>query len=437
MDNHCETIIELLLGSVQDQVGDDGLRHGFMYSDPRSTRHQPSIGTQFFVSHKKLGKVALYARRHAHPYLRMIGIKDVRRLLTGFVQDNFYLIGSETFGQRIPGTYDKFVSAGAKAELAEALRQSRLFIPESHVTVFPMACIEVEADFSCGAFFFCKPSGLPQQIDDDDHEMLAPDTFPPIRLYQGRRESPTSWLGIRSPEYLVSNKMKAAILGALALAPAMNYRYMFSGKAVFGGRCTFENGWATQYSESHTPPLSESIVVREADHEWLAVLARKLNSDDAEHQREMRGLEYFYRSWTQDPPERFALLCMALDAVYDKRGRNTQAIADGVRATLGQHISEKRLFALLAVRGAVIHGRAPDVYDAQEYASYYDDYDDDPIEDLSAIAAACFRARILEDVMTEHPDPYAGMTAEMQKKGQWPIRPFVSSIFTATLPADQ
>ncbi len=93
MDNHCETIIELLLGSVQDQVGDDGLRHGFMYSDPRSTRHQPSIGTQFFVSHKKLGKVALYARRHAHPYLRMIGIKDVRRLLTGFVQDNFYLIG--------------------------------------------------------------------------------------------------------------------------------------------------------------------------------------------------------------------------------------------------------------------------------------------------------------------------------------------------------
>ena len=119
--------------------------------------------------------------------------------------------------------------------------------------------------------------------------------------------------------------MKAAILGALALTPLPGYRYMFSGRQLFGGRCTILDGDTTSYGEAHTPPLMHDILVTEQDHPWLSFLASKLTANERAMRRQLRALEYFYRAWELGPSERFPVLCMALDAIFGDANHAAQA----------------------------------------------------------------------------------------------------------------
>jgi hypothetical protein len=207
---------------------------------------------------------------------------------------------------------------------------------------------------------------------------LQGETFPPLSNAFGPRihlQRPGAWLGIRSPAFKSSNKMKGAILGALALTPAPRLRHFFSGRDVFGGRFTVHQDGKSTFAagEAHTPPLYSDIVLSGADARWLAALAAKVISSETNDQRQMRALEYFYRAWPLDLSERFPVLCMSLDAIF----------------------------------GEAIHGSAPDVYDCSGYAKYYYQFGDDPIRDLELVVAQCLRLKVFDGVFAEHPDPLA------------------------------
>lgn len=278
----------------------------------------------------------------------------------------------------------------------------------------------VEESFTSPSFFLRAPDTLRAEFDAKLHRQLAPDTFPPLTDYEYRTERPKAWLGVRSPILQASVKMKAAILGAVALTLPLYRRHMFSGREMFGGFCTIHDEWRLSFGEPHTPPLADDLVIRQCDREWLAILATKLVSNTLEDRRHLRTLEYFYRAWPLGPSERFPVLCMTLDAIYGEANQMTESIVDGVRTTLGAHLNARRLRDLMRIRGAVIHGGAPDVYDSGKYLKYYQTYSADPIDDLDEVVTESLRRRIFGETLHPQDGPDAELIAQLQAKGRFP-----------------
>ena len=180
------------------------------------------------------------------------------------------------------------------------------------------------------------------------------------------------------------------------------------------GRCPMS------FSKPHTPALGDDITINHDDHAWLSILATKIIAPERAVRRQMHALEYFYRAWFLDPQERFPVLCMALDAAFGDANHATQAVIDGVRATVGEHVPDARLRALMDLRASVIHGGAPDVYDSRKYARYYDSYDADPILDLELVVAQCLRSLVFGGALKSHPDPHAAIIKAAQEQGRFP-----------------
>jgi len=168
--------------------------------------------------------------------------------------------------------------------------------------------------------------------------------------------------------------------------------------------------------------MMNDIVLTEADHGWLTILAALLDASDTHSRSQLRALEYFYRAWFLDPRERFPALCMSLDSLVGVSDGHTKAVVKYVKSKIDTVIDDDRLRLLMRVRGAVIHGAAPDVYDSENYEKYYVDYETDPIRDLELITAKCLREAIFGATLKYHLDPNAELLANMQAMGRLPAR---------------
>jgi hypothetical protein len=378
--------------------------HSFLYCKPGAPHWDRRLGIEIYWSLKGITHAALYVRKNGPAYLRALSVYDIRQLLTEFIQENYWYVSEDTFLKRFNESFAERVSEKAKVALAEALARSSVFDPVMYPTLFPLVPIRVETCFSSPAFFLRKPEALLDEFPPARHRWLDAKHFPPLIDTKARKEMPTSWLGVRAPVKQAAQKAKAAVLGAAALTITDGYRYMFS------------------FGEPHTPPLMHDMTIRGCDTGWLSTLATKLSSIDENDQRQVRALEYFYRAWDQKSHERFPWHCMALEAAFSKKGATTKSVIEGVRDTLGPHIDPDRVRQILRVRGAVIHGEAPDVFDADEYEAYYDAYSADPIDDLALLTAACLRHRIFGGTMIDQEEPHKEIIAEAQARGRLPKR---------------
>ena len=204
---------------------------------------------------------------------------------------------------------------------------------------------------------------------------------------------------------------------------------------MFGGVCTINNGTTISFGDPHTPPLASDLIIRRRDEDWLTILSAKLNSTAKNDRRHLRALEYYYRAWPLTPSERFPFLCMALDATYGERGRVTKSIVDGVKSDLGLHIDGERLRLLMDIRGDVIHGGAPDVYDSSKYRKYYHNYLADPINDLDEVVTESLRRRIFKRTMVLQEYPDIAAISRLQAEGQLPKTFHTRGILSAPPPA--
>lgn len=407
--------IGLLLSAVYWKGG-DGLKTSFMFGRPGAPHYEQRMGVEISYRQKELVRAVLFVRRHGPAYLRMISLSDVRDSLTNFLSENYWYLVDETFGQTFDCSFAEHVSEGPKRELALALEQSKLFRPSQLLTLFPLITVTVERDFDSDTFFVVKPKGLDHRRlpETVSQRWLNPDQFPPMKDWRGIKQAPSAWLGVRSPALLAAKKMRSAILGAFALVQHPNERYLFTGRKTFGGYCILNEGFTTSLGSSHTPPIGDNIVLTDADHPWLAVLGRKLMSADKHDRMHLKALEYFYRAWPYGPAERFPVLFMALDALFEAgEGEGvTRTVMRGVTGLLGDEYAEERLRLLIELRGSVIHGGAPDVYDSRKYGRYWQDYGADPIRDLELIAAACLRKAVFDGSLVEHPHTHAALIAK-------------------------
>ncbi len=393
----------------------------FLFGRPGAAIWERNLGTELFVDRKTYTEALMFVREHGASHLRSIAISDLWSMMTTFITDNFWYIGGRTFLSFSDDPYSARVGSADRLALAEALARSPMFSPAPELTMYPLVSVRVTDGFDSDRFFLLAPEEL-------DHRhmparaaraQLDPTSFPPTLDWTGVRHRPGSWLGVRSPLALVSNKMRSAILGAVALTPPWRQRYMHSGREVFGGRCTYNNGFTVSMSaDPHAPPMMDDVTIGAADHAWLIKLAVLLQAEDLASRRRLRALEYFYRAWFLDPRERFPVLCMALDSLVGASSRHTFEAIAFVQNVLGSRVDGARLALLMRVRGAVIHGAAPDVYDSEHYARYYVDYGADPIRDVELVVARCLREMIFEGHMLVHAHPKQALIDNLQAHGK-------------------
>jgi hypothetical protein len=111
---------------------------------------------------------------------------------------------------------------------------------------------------------------------------------------------------------------------------------------------------------------------------------------------------------------------MELDSLVVTQHEITKAAVLFVSKTLDEPLDENRLRLLLRLRGAVVHGAAPDVYESEHYDAYYATYGEDPICDLELVVARCLRRSIFGDRFTVQPDPHAAIVKKQQELGRLP-----------------
>ena len=169
-----------------------------------------------------------------------------------------------------------------------------------------------------------------------------------------------------------------------------------------------------------TPRMPSDIHVSRQDHSWLTTLSALFDSTERAQRSRVRALEYFYRAWFDDPRERFPTMCMALDSLVAATSRHTGAAVEFIRATVAEPIDEDRLRLLLKLRGAVVHGAAPDVYESEHYEAYYSKYSESPICDLDLLVARCLRQNVFGGQLVAHPDPHAALVKQQQARGRLP-----------------
>lgn len=424
--------VELLLKSI-DQQGDTRLS-SFMFGKPGAPLWQHSGRAELHVDRKAYTRALLFIRQHGARYLREISIVDLWSRVTEFLTANYWYIGKDFFLSDVTGAFNKHVSAANKAALAHELAVSPMFHPSAVITLLPLVAVRVVDTFECDRFFLIEAAKLSeaQLPPAAAGHRLAPSNFPPFDEWKGKFRKPASWLGVRSPLPQVSKKMAAVILGAIALTPLPRHRFMCSGREMFGGWCSVEGGYTVSPGgQPHTPAMMEDIVITESDQPWLAVLDELLKAEDSASSSMRRGLEYFYRAWPLDPRERFPALCMALDSVVAAPANHTKAAVKFVVDTIGCPVDEDRLRLLMKIRGAVIHGAAPDVYESTNYAQYYIDYGADPIFDLELIVARCLRNRIFGGKLAYHADPNQALLQQLQAASKVPKKLAPGAIIAA------
>lgn len=410
--------IDLLLNAMFCQRHSDRREHSFMYNRPGQPGAMGGAGFEVNFDDRALLRAALFMRRNAAPHLRSLSVAGVEKALTDFIISNFWIIGDEAWdgcllgpGRAVDAPFTSFVSEGTKERLANAIVASDLFVEPRQLFVFPLVVVRVEHEFESTPFFLVEPKGLtlkrlpPGYVEAD----LQPDNFPPFQRWDGTQNSPASWLGIWAGTVEVAKRNRAAILGALALLPHRFERYLFTGRKLFGGLCTFNGSLSMTTSDPHTPALSEDIVIGSADQGWMCLLAEKIVSPSKFNKRQMRALEYFYRAWVPDATRRFPTLFGALDAIYGDAGRATQSVVEAVGPVMGDAYDYERLKLLLGLRASVIHGGAPNVYESGDYHRYYEHYEKDATADLELIVARCLQAVIFGPAMKERPHTYAAL----------------------------
>ena len=428
--------VDLILSAVRNHVGEDGMQSKFLFSiDPDTPDWKKKLSTTIFFSLKGMTVAALYVRDHGPPYLQALSIEEIREILGDFLIDYFHYVSRETSFQRFTESYAERVSESTKEALARSLAASLIFSPSMNCPCFHWLQWRLRITLHQARSFCGHPTPFAWSSTPNFINILP--QMPFRRWARKDFQLITQKLGSEfdHPSSKLRSKTKSAILGATALTLPLNRRHMFTLRQMFGGVCTINNGTTISFGDPHTPPLASDLIIRRCDEDWLAILAAKLDSTAKEDRRHLRALEYYYRAWPLTPSERFPFLCMALDATYGERDRVTKSIIDGVKSDLGAHLDEKRLYLLMKIRGDVIHGGAPDVYDSHNYRKYYQNYLVDPINDLDEVVTESLRRRVFRRTMAPQEDPDIAAISRLQAEGQLPKTFHTRGILSAPPPA--
>ena len=74
----------------------------------------------------------------------------------------------------------------------------------------------------------------------------------------------------------------------------------------------------------------------------------------------------------------------------------------------------------MKIRGDVIHGGAPDIYDSRNYRKYYQNYSVDPIDDLDEVVTESLRRRVFRRTMVLQEGPNTDAISRLKAEEKLP-----------------
>ena len=432
-------IVTILLNSIYNTVGEDGLATGFALGSSSGTHPLGSINITLFFRRKKLLPAAIKLRELGPVHLRYLPLGHCFSLLRNFLCERYHLIACNDIFSRAETSLLERVSHSHIDLLVEEFAKSDILIPDFNTYLFPLVPIQVKSAFNGSSFTFSKNSDLPSQFRCSGYPpgFINGEQFPPFTERNWNTKSPSSWLLVEAPSPDVAKRYRSSILGATSLTVKHRYRYQFTGRKIFGGIASIGNGWTISNSSPHTPALGIDITLSEEDADWLQILDTTLTSTSKSETKKLKSLQYFYRSWFLPDSERFAIDCITIDSMFGDANGATEAVASGVDEIFEGKLDRRRVLLLMRLRNSVIHGGAPDVYDSIKYAKYYRDYGEDPINDMSALVAESLRRKIFNGKLREHSDFFAGVIERATSIGILPAQVhsgILSPLFETDIP---
>lgn len=414
-------IAKTILASVYQNVGSDGMMNSFIIQRPGRIRtHSGFVATIYFRRSVLIQAVTLL-RSNGPAYLRHLSPSILETEIRTLTQDHFWVVGESMILQRGENSLLERATEAQVQYFADILANSHLFRPNNKISLFPLIPINVDIIFEGKNFCLTSPDTIAecQFLKDSSRIDFVATQFPPFANWKGKKKIPAAWLLLNVPHSGTGKKLSAAVLGSLALTIPEPYRYQFTEREMFGGSCQLDGqGYSFKFHNALTPALSQDILLGSKDHEWLHILDQKLSSSQNNDVRQIKALQYYYRAWFLSSSERFPIKCMALDSILGADGAATDSLIRGVRTLLGDGVEWERLSLLMRLRGSVMHGGAPDVYESSKYAKYYSKYGEDPISDMDVVVTECLRRSIFSDAFIEQIDPFAQIIKEQRELGR-------------------
>lgn len=394
--------------------------HAFMYGKKGALDWEKSGCTEVHYDHKLMLESAFFAREIGAPYLQKVPINTIINLCTNLISENYIIWASETFLADFHTSYFEFISETALIEFSQEIRESEIFKSNQILFTFPVQTIRIENEYKGDIFSLLNPESLNsvKKPTDISRYGIEPHLFPPSRQMSNRFYPFNSWLCVTSPHLKEAKKNKAAILGALSLKYKYELRYQFNMVRHVGGYCSFGKDMTNVIGDPHTPSMSQDLIVTKSDLPTLNKLDLLLSTSDIEDKRKIKALEYLYRAWFLDESERYPFLFMCLESLYGDEEQATQSIINGVKSAVEINALDNRLRLLIKLRGSIVHGRAPEIYDSSKYAQYYKRYSICPSRDLGILVAACINSTVFNNSVIEQRDKHQEIIDKAKAEGK-------------------
>lgn len=201
------------------------------------------------------------------------------------------------------------------------------------------------------------------------------------------------WLIISARNSERAFEKMEVVCGALALAMNGAERHTFSMGSILSGHFTGTGSFHSSPARV-VPALRTDFKFSAEDVEWLKILD-KILVEGSSNSKCLQALRFFFMAWFATSQERFALNCMALDALVPKKHRSMKAKCEWLRDMASVKVDLYAIEMLFKkLRSSVMHGDSASLPACRDYPVFIDDYRVEPLSALDAMTADVLRRHI-------------------------------------------
>lgn len=212
------------------------------------------------------------------------------------------------------------------------------------------------------------------------------------------------WLEIPARSAERAYERMEAICGSFSLTLNDAQRYQFTMATQVSGHVD-ETGCFHSFPLRVLPSLSMDIEVDVEDIKWLKNIDKVIGNERA-NSKFIQAIRFFFLSWFATSQERFALNCMALDALVPRKLESMKNKCEWIRSSSSVDIDLNSVELLFKkIRSSIIHGSSASLPLCPEYPTFVSTYRVEALSALDALTADVLRKQIFSSSMSERISP--------------------------------
>ena len=367
----------------------------FIWNKDKSMPFAGGLGFEFYINFDKRKHASLVIIRENPELLNGFTIDKVGNMLGEFFQESIEDIGIDLlfFPQYREGSVLDHIPAHALAVLEKKIRPFFERTLQKSIFCMPVAGIQcLAARFTDELMWVPGDFDLHKILKDFEvpSRFLLNSTFPPLSDWDGKRyplDKDDSWFIVKTADSSNSEALFRRMTGALSVVIDYPHSRMITGRKLIDGRIAFKPDGSCTFTTtpSTVPPVSLPLrLVGQAGELFWMLCTSKLEK------RIHTSLEYLADSWGKSRVMSFINTSIAMDALFGVNGRVRQSILEGVEANSGNvDRARERYDLILKIRNGVLHGEYPTLELCPQYLNYYENFNDDPVDDQIRILNSC------------------------------------------------